>query len=59
MFTEPIAPRDMRQRLLNTPTYNVLKSIEVLRETIACGITTARDMGGADARGSAKRSRKD
>ncbi|GAC1552857.1 MAG: amidohydrolase family protein [Beijerinckiaceae bacterium] len=41
--------RDMRQHLLNTPTYNVLKSIEVLRETIACGITTARDMGGADA----------
>lgn len=41
--------RDMRQHLLNTPTYNVLKSIEVFRETIACGITTARDMGGADA----------
>lgn len=41
--------RDMRQHLLNTPTYNVFKSIEVLRETIACGITTARDMGGADA----------
>jgi imidazolonepropionase-like amidohydrolase len=41
--------RDMRQHLLNTPTYNVLKSIEVLRETISCGITTARDMGGADA----------
>ncbi len=41
--------RDMRQHLLNTPTYNILKSIEVLKETIACGITTARDMGGADA----------
>ncbi len=41
--------RDMRQHLLNTPTYNIFKSIEVLRETIACGITTARDMGGADA----------
>ncbi|QRG07771.1 amidohydrolase family protein [Xanthobacter dioxanivorans] len=41
--------RDMRQHLLNTPTYNVLKSIEVFRETLACGITTARDMGGADA----------
>src|SRR4051794_37920478 len=38
--------RDMRQHLLNTPTYNILKSIEVLKETIACGITTARDMGG-------------
>lgn len=41
--------RDMRQHLLNTPTYNVLKSIEVLKETVACGITAARDMGGADA----------
>lgn len=41
--------RDMRQHLLNTPTYNVLRSIDVLRETLACGITTARDMGGADA----------
>ncbi|MBJ3777393.1 amidohydrolase family protein [Acuticoccus mangrovi] len=41
--------RDMRQHLLNTPTYNVLKSTEVLRETLACGITMARDMGGADA----------
>lgn len=41
--------RDMRQHLLNTPTYNVLRSTDVLRETIACGVTTARDMGGADA----------
>ncbi len=41
--------RDMRQHLLNTPTYNVLRSTEVLRETLACGVTTARDMGGADA----------
>jgi imidazolonepropionase-like amidohydrolase len=41
--------RDMRQHLLNTPTYNVLRSIDVLKETIACGVTTARDMGGADA----------
>ncbi|MDR3470017.1 MAG: amidohydrolase family protein [Xanthobacteraceae bacterium] len=41
--------RDMRQHLLNTPTYNVLRSIEIFRETLACGITTARDMGGADA----------
>ena len=41
--------RDMRQHLLNTPTYNILKSTEILRETIACGVTTARDMGGADA----------
>ncbi len=41
--------RDMRQHLLNAPTYNVLRSTAVLRETIACGVTTARDMGGADA----------
>jgi len=41
--------RDMRQHLLNTPTYNVLRSTTVLEETIACGVTTARDMGGADA----------
>lgn len=41
--------RDMRQHLLNPPTYNVLKSIGILRETLACGVTTARDMGGADA----------
>lgn len=41
--------RDMRQHLLNTPTYNVLRSTEILRETLACGVTTARDMGGADA----------
>ena len=39
----------MRQHLLNTPTYNVLRSLEIFRETLACGITTARDMGGADA----------
>ncbi len=41
--------RDVKQHLLNTPTYNVLKSIEILRETLACGVTTAREMGGADA----------
>jgi imidazolonepropionase-like amidohydrolase len=41
--------RDMRQHLLNSPTYNVLRSIGILRETLACGITTARDLGGADA----------
>jgi imidazolonepropionase-like amidohydrolase len=40
--------RDMRQHLLNTPTYNVLRSTAILRETLACGVTTARDMGGAD-----------
>ena len=41
--------RDMRQHLLNSPTYNVLRSIGILRETLACGVTTARDLGGADA----------
>ncbi|MSP79848.1 MAG: amidohydrolase family protein [Rhodospirillales bacterium] len=41
--------RDMRQHLLNSPTYNVLRSTQILAETLACGVTTARDMGGADA----------
>lgn len=41
--------RDMRQHLLNTPTYNVLRSTSILEQTLACGVTTARDMGGADA----------
>ena len=41
--------RDMRQHLLNTPTYNILQSTAILRETLHCGVTTARDMGGADA----------
>ncbi|MGI9334226.1 MAG: metal-dependent hydrolase family protein, partial [Gammaproteobacteria bacterium] len=41
--------RDMRQHLLNTPTYNILKSTSIIEETLACGVTTARDMGGADA----------
>jgi imidazolonepropionase-like amidohydrolase len=41
--------RDWRQHLLNAPTYNVLRSTHILRETIECGVTTARDMGGADA----------
>jgi imidazolonepropionase-like amidohydrolase len=40
--------RDMRSHLLNAPTYNVLKSIQIIRETLAAGITTVRDMGGAD-----------
>jgi imidazolonepropionase-like amidohydrolase len=41
--------RDMRAHLLNTATYNVLRSTHILQETLACGVTTARDMGGADA----------
>ena len=41
--------RDIRTHLTNTPTYNVLRSTHILEETLACGVTTARDMGGADA----------
>jgi imidazolonepropionase-like amidohydrolase len=41
--------RDIRKHLTNTPTYNVLRSTHILEETLACGVTTARDMGGADA----------
>jgi len=41
--------RDIRKHLTNTPTYNVLRSSYILEETLACGVTTARDMGGADA----------
>lgn len=41
--------RDMRRHLLNTPTYNILQSTAILKETLHCGVTTARDMGGADA----------
>ena len=41
--------RDLRNHLLNPPTYNVLKSTEILRQTLECGVTTARDTGGADA----------
>jgi imidazolonepropionase-like amidohydrolase len=41
--------RDVRKHLQNTPTYNVLRSTHILEETLACGVTTARDMGGADA----------
>ncbi len=41
--------RDTRAHLLNAPTYTVLRSTHILEETLACGVTTARDMGGADA----------
>ena len=41
--------RDVRRHLLNSPTYNVLRSTQIIEETLACGITSARDMGGADA----------
>ena len=41
--------RDVRRHLLNSPTYNVLRSTQIIEETLACGVTTGRDMGGADA----------
>ena len=41
--------RDVRRHLLNSPTYNVLRSTQIIEETLACGVTSARDMGGADA----------
>jgi len=40
--------REVRRHLLNPPTYNILRSLPILRETLECGVTTARDMGGAD-----------
>ncbi len=41
--------RDVREHLLNPATYNILRSTSILRATLDCGVTTARDMGGADA----------
>ncbi|MDQ3921507.1 MAG: amidohydrolase family protein [Actinomycetota bacterium] len=41
--------RDLRRHLQNPPTYNILASTGILRETLECGVTTVRDMGGADA----------
>lgn len=41
--------RDLREHLRTPPTYNLFRSLEILRETLACGVTTAREMGGADA----------
>ncbi len=41
--------RDVKQHLLNPATYNIFRSLPILSDTLACGITTARDMGGADA----------
>jgi imidazolonepropionase-like amidohydrolase len=40
--------RNMTEHLRTPPTYNVLRSLEILRETLACGVTTCREMGGAD-----------
>ena len=41
--------RDIRRHVLNPATYNILKSIEILKATLDAGVTTVRDMGGADA----------
>ena len=41
--------RDYSQHLKNPPTYNIFRSQELLRATLECGVTTARDTGGADA----------
>lgn len=40
--------RDVRRHLLNPPTYNLFRSLPILRATLECGVTTARDTGGAD-----------
>ncbi len=40
--------REVRRHLLNPPTYNIFRSLPILRDTLECGVTTARDMGGAD-----------
>lgn len=41
--------RDHKEHLKTPPTYNLFKSQEILRDTLECGVTTARDTGGADA----------
>ena len=41
--------RDVKRHLQNPPSYNILASTEILRETLECGVTTVREMGGADA----------
>ena len=43
--TPPTEHGDIRKHLTSTPTYNVLRSTHILEETLACGVTTARDMG--------------
>lgn len=40
--------RNLTEHVQNAPTYNIFRSLEILRETLACGVTTGRDMGGAD-----------
>jgi imidazolonepropionase-like amidohydrolase len=39
---------DIRRHLLNPPTYNLLRSTSILRATLEAGVTTCRDLGGAD-----------
>src|SRR5690606_6375456 len=45
----PYRARNVTEHLRNPPTYNIFRSLEILRETLACGVTTGREMGGADA----------
>jgi imidazolonepropionase-like amidohydrolase len=40
---------DLRRHLLNPPSYNLLRSTQLLRATVEAGVTTCRELGGADA----------
>jgi imidazolonepropionase-like amidohydrolase len=40
---------DLRRHLQNPPSYNLLRSTELMRATLEAGVTAARDLGGADA----------
>lgn len=40
---------DLRRHLLNQPSYNLLRSTQLLRASLEAGVTTCRDLGGADA----------
>ncbi len=41
--------RDYGSHLKNHPTYNIFRSQQLMKATLDCGVTTARDTGGADA----------
>jgi imidazolonepropionase-like amidohydrolase len=41
--------RDVRRQLQTTSSYSIIKSLSILKETLFAGVTSARDMGGADA----------
>ena len=41
--------RDYGSHLKNHPTYNIFRSQQLMRATLECGVTSARDTGGADA----------